>query len=171
MVGGGQGVELHVVAPAIFGIVKGPISPLEQAPYIGAAIGQSCSQTDGGVKFCLPTAYRHIGDAVAHPFGHVLQRLPSTTGHHDQELFAAITSQKIIGTQGSFHASGNFKQDFIPCGMAVTIINALEMVYVYEYGSQAVFFAGTSLHLTLQQPHDGAAVVETGKAIMAGPEL
>ena len=53
--------------------------------------------------------------------------------HHDQEFLAAPAHGQVLFAQGRLQSAGDFDQDFVPRGMTVLIVDALEVVDVDQH--------------------------------------
>src|ERR1700737_4764459 len=189
--------ELMTLSWSIRAIWAGDDSPSPETEMIGSGAGDAvASSCLGCVKRAVsagekcvrglirlqrrdPCGNRHphagrerapveIGDDRAQPVegarGYVVGRI----GKHQQEFFAAVTAELVDGADVREYGDGEGPENFVPGGMTVGVVDALEPVEIDQRDRTGGFAAVGAGDLVVQRPHDAAAVERARQFVELG---
>ena len=99
--------------------------------------------------------------------GQSLRRTPAwNLCQHQQELFSAVATGVVINANGCADSGGEPAQRFIAGLIAVSIVDALELVHVYQRHQQGAAFPPGAVHLRIQLTQDSHAIQHSGEDIV-----
>ena len=92
---------------------------------------------------------------------------PAIREQHDQ-LFAAIAARDIARANGADDRGGDLAQDRVAKGVALLVVEALEMVEIDHHDRQRAFAALGEADVAIEHVLHVAAVVEPGERVAQG---
>jgi len=171
---GGQGRHRRItgqtdaVAPRPLGRVHGVVRSVDQARAIRGVVrvdGDPDRAGEMGPTADTPDA---AGHGQAHPLGQGRRVRASVFRHDGHELFAPPAPQHIDVAQGRPCDDGKLAQGRIPCGVAMAVIEGLEVVEIEDQHGETAPVAPGAVHLPFQDVPQGALVGQRGERIGRG---
>ena len=89
-------------------------------------------------------------------------------GHDNDELFAPVSSHRVVRPDYRFQPAGAFAQRRVSRKMPVTVIDLFEMIEIQHEKGDGSAVPGGARQLRLQFLDDAVAVEEAGQSVTAG---
>src|SRR5450756_2428452 len=110
-------------------------------------------------------------DHAANTLQHVSQLPLAGSGHEHEELLAPEAPEAIVGPHDAENASHHLAERRITGGVAVGVVDELEVVDVEHPEAERDSLPRRPLGLPLEFLDDGAAVQHPGEGVGAGEDL
>ena len=110
-------------------------------------------------------------DPLRHPFGECLRDVDIAVGEDDRELLAARAADVVILTDGRTELGSQFREHLVADGVAVDVVDSLEVVEVEHHECDGAVLRGGSNDLSPEALVECPVVPETGQRIRLRLEL
>jgi hypothetical protein len=168
-VGGGMGVVDDAVAAGGFGLVEGLVGTADHIFDIHIGQVHPCDAKAGGYADGVST----IGEGFIRDSLLQLNEpregiIDGKTRKDNEELFAAVAADEVVGTHIFEHSLSGIAQDGVAGEMAEGVVDLLEVVDVGEDNGEAGTVAAGAVHLALEDLEDSGAVPDTREGVVSG---
>src|SRR5579864_9514757 len=117
---------LDAVASGIFRLIEGSVGVMQQ--FVDLVGGLAGRNAETQAHFHLGSACIDVasGDVAAHALGEFAGFGEAAARGNDEELFSAVTSDRVVGAEDRGDAAGDDAEDGVSGGMATRIIDRSE---------------------------------------------
>lgn len=150
------------VATVLLGEIEGPVGAGEQVAvwFVRHHGGNADTERNGFGG--------HLGGLHAEPLHHLEGFHRGGVGEDDEELIAAKTSDRIVGTQRFLDAARHGEQSAVAFGVAEAVVDLLESIDVDEANGERHTEASGASYLANENPFNPAPVEGSGDVIAGG---
>lgn len=157
----------------MFGAVEGFVGAVDEAFGLNAHSGgdgadaEAGGDVDGyaGARVFTGDGHRSVLYGAAEGFAFAAGEIEIAAGEDDEEFFASVAAEGIIGAYGVGHAFGGGAEDGVACDVAVGIVHVLEVVEVGESDTEGAVFPLAADEFAFEDLERGVAVPDAGEGV------
>src|SRR5678815_2533788 len=114
---------------------------------------------------CMRIDGNRLGDCSAYSFGDSQRDRFVASGENDNELFASVSSNRIVRPQYGTHVPCGLTQDRVSCAVTIGVIDTFEVIQIYHREAKRMLLAQSALDLSRKPVHDCSAIENSGQCI------
>lgn len=159
------------IASGLFGGKECLVGAVEKFVEVDTGVSAvDCGNTEAGGdgEDALVDGDGGLGEVDAQAFGDALGVFEIGFRENDGEFFAAVASDQVAGTQGGAAVVGEGAEHLVACGVAIDVVDLLEVVDVHHDGGKRVVGAECMVEFAVGEFEEVAAVVEAGERVGDG---
>src|SRR5690554_2290381 len=161
---GGSGGQADLVAAVFFRAIQGLVGPFAQClGTVALPVGNAAAERHPELLFA--GLLLQLGEALADFVEHVLRIPGGGVGQNHRKLLTAVAADVVGFAQALFQEHGQAAQYAVADGVAVGVVDLLELVNIDHGKGQRLVFLSRPDNFLFQQVQGVGVVVQAGQAV------